>query len=316
FDRPRPPGTRPVVRSRLAVAAAVAAVSARPRALGTRAARACRARMVRGRGVVGREHGRIAGMPVGMRRGTPLATALAALLGRTALARVAAVGIAMAGRAGVDALGYVPGAERGRIAIGQRLGTLGLALLERLLRLLGGLLAAHRQPAVRLLAAAPAALLAHVVEAPQFASFVGDVVAVDVALRAVVAGDMQGGLGGPPLPDHRQQRERRRRAFLELERLAQCLDLGGRQFHRLPAQQGLRQRHLAVADALEAADLAALRLPQPAHLAVAAFLEQHLEPLVRIGAADAADLVERRRAVLRRHAAAQAVDDLLRHAVL
>src|SRR5690606_19111934 len=139
FDRPRPPGTRPVVRSRLAVAAAVAAVSARPRALGTRAARACRARMVRGRGVVGREHGRIAGMPVGMRRGTPLATALAALLGRTALARVAAVGIAMAGRAGVDALGYVPGAERGRIAIGQRLGTLGLALLERLLRLLGGL---------------------------------------------------------------------------------------------------------------------------------------------------------------------------------
>src|SRR5690606_37845889 len=63
------------------------------------------------------------------------------------------------------------------------------------------------------------------------------------------------------------------------------------------------------ADALQAADLAALRLPQPAHFAVAAFLQQHPEPVVRVGAADALDLVELRRAVLQRHAAGEPVDD-------
>src|SRR5690606_38054772 len=77
----------------------------------------------------------------------------------------------------------------------------------------------------------------------------------------------------------------------------------------------------AVAHALEAADLAALRLPQPADLAVAALGDHHLEPVVpaftgRAGAADALDPVELRRPVFQRHAAAQAVDDLLRHFLL
>src|SRR5690606_22098125 len=47
-----------------------------------------------------------------------------------------------------------------------------------------------------------------------------------------------------------------------------------------------------------------------------AFLDRHLEPLVGIGAADALDLVELRRAVFQRDAAAQAVDDLFRHGLL
>src|SRR3546814_3103847 len=64
---------------------------------------------------------------------------------------------------------------------------------------------------------------------------------------------------------------------------------------RLAAQQRLRQFHGAIAGSLEPRDLAALRLPQPAHFAVAAFLDRHLEPFIGIGAADALDLVELRR---------------------
>src|SRR5690606_9011668 len=333
-------GSRRAGRTVLAIAAArtaMAAATLGTRALGfaarTRTGRAWSARAraaragcggaVAGRSVVGREAHRAARMPVGMRGlGAALSAAGAALLARarpaarTRLARAAAVGVAVSGRTGVDAVGHVPGAERRRIAIRQRLGALGLALLERLLRLLGRLFAAHRQPAMRLLAAASATVLAHVVEAAQLATFVGGVVAVDVALRTTVAAHVHGRLRRLALADHRQQGQRRRRAFLQLELLAQGLDLGVGQLLRLPAQQRLRQRHLAVADALEATDLAALRLPQATHLAVAALLEQHLEPFVRIGAADALDLVELRRPVLQRHAAGEAVDDLLRHRLL
>src|SRR3546814_20583271 len=71
-----------------------------------------------------------------------------------------------------------------------------------------------------------------------------------------------------------------------------------------------------MAGELEPRELAALRLPQPAHFAVAAFLDRHLEPFIGIGAADALDLVELRRAVFQRDAAAQAVDDLLGHRLL
>src|SRR5690606_20819487 len=303
-------------------AAAIAAARAWPLvgAPGTarpRAARTGRVGVVAGRGMVGGKAHRAARVSVRMRGlGARLAAARAALLARAGLARSTAVRVAVAGRAGVDAVGHVPGAEGCRIALRQRLGSLGLALLERLLRLFRGLFAAHGQAAMRLLAAAPATVLAHVVEAAQFAPLVGGVVAVDVALRAAVAAHVHGRLGGLALADHRQQGQRRRRTFLEFEFLAQRLDLGIGQLQRLAAQQGLRQRDLAVADALEAADLAALGFPQAPHFAVAAFLEQHLEPLVGIGAADALDLLELRRSVLERDPAREAVDDLLRDRLL
>src|SRR3546814_17691981 len=71
-------------------------------------------------------------------------------------------------------------------------------------------------------------------------------------------------------------------------------DLFGKRL-RLAAQQRLRQFHGAIAGSLEPRDLAALRLPQPAHFAVAAFLDRHLEPFIGIGAADALDISEERR---------------------
>src|SRR5690606_35234788 len=212
---------RPAVAAAAVAAAGAGTLVRTSGAARARTARAGRAGAMAGRGVVGGEVHRAARMAVRVRGlGAALAAAGPTLLARAGLARAAAVGVAVAGRAGVHAIGHVPGAERRRVAVRQRLRTLGLALLERLLRLLGGLFAAHRQSAMRLLATAAAAILAHVVEAAQLASFVGGVVAVDVALRATVAADVHGGLGRLALADHRQQGQRRRRAFLELELLA------------------------------------------------------------------------------------------------
>src|SRR5690606_3067285 len=110
--------------------------------------------------------------------GTGLATLAAT---RTASAARAGTGVAVAAGAGAHALGHVPGTECGRVAFRQAAVTLDLALLERLLRLLGRRFAADGQAALEAaLAAATAAVLAHVVEAPQLAAFVGGVVAVDV----------------------------------------------------------------------------------------------------------------------------------------
>src|SRR5690606_11864928 len=162
----------------------------------------------------------IAERPVATRAGAALA---AAGLLAVRLPGAAAIGIAVAAGSGADAIGHVPGAERGRIAFRKRVGALLLALLEGLLRLLGRGLAADREAAVRLPAAA--AILAHVVEAAQFAALVGGVVAADVARRTPLAVDLHGRLAGLALADHRLQRQRRRRAFLELEFAAQGLDL-------------------------------------------------------------------------------------------
>ena len=91
------------------------------------------------------------------------------------LLRAAAVGIAVAGRAGLHAIGHVPSAERSRIAIWQGARALVGTLLERLLRLLGRRVAADGQAAMRLArtAATTAAIFAHVVEATQLTAFVG-----------------------------------------------------------------------------------------------------------------------------------------------
>src|SRR3546814_6518226 len=98
------------------------------------------------------------------RRSSDLAGLLA-----VGLLRAAAVGVSVAAGAGVDAVGHVPGAERRRVAFRQRIAIL-LALLERLLRLLGRGFAAAGEAAVRL---APAtAVFARVVEAAQFAALV------------------------------------------------------------------------------------------------------------------------------------------------
>src|SRR5690606_4727203 len=137
----------------------------------------------------------------------------------------ARAGVAVPGRAGVDAIGHVPAAERGRVALGQ--GALVLALLERIVRLSRGRLAGDRKAAGWLArsAATTAAVLANVVEAPQLAALVGRAVAADVALAAVLATHLHGGLGGAALADHRQQGQCGRCAILEPELAAQGLDL-------------------------------------------------------------------------------------------
>src|SRR5690606_28983960 len=286
---------------------------------------------------------RIAGVAVRV-RSTPLAAAstartacvaarttrtgaTGAATGRLAAVRFArtarTVGVAMAAGSGVDAVGDVPGAERRRIlrsrarlAATRVLSRLARTFrLERLVELLGRGLAADGEAAMGLLAAASATVLAHVVETAQLAAFVGGVMAADITLGAMAA-HVHGRFGGLALADHRLQRQCRWRAVFQAELLAQRLDAFGRQFLRMSTQQRLRQLDAAVLDALQATDLATLRFPQAAHFAVAAFLEQYAEPVVRIGTADAFDLVELRRAVVQRHAAAQTVGDLVRHAVL
>src|SRR5690606_33039675 len=147
---------------------------------------AARAAILARRGVVGREVHRVArtvgtrglartlaGACTGATGAAGTRTAADGLAARTRLA--AGTGVAMAAGAGADAFRHVPGAERGRIAIRQRLQrALLLALLERLLRLLGRHLAADGQATVRLLAAAAAAtVLADVVETAQLAALVG-----------------------------------------------------------------------------------------------------------------------------------------------
>ena len=80
------------------------------------------------------------------------ATAGAAVAGRT--------GVAVAAGPGAHAFGHVPGAERGGIAFRQAAVALGLALLERLLRLLGRRFAADGQAALEAAALATAATAA------------------------------------------------------------------------------------------------------------------------------------------------------------
>src|SRR3546814_4546993 len=122
--------------------------------------------------------------------GAPLAAAGLLAVG---LLRAAAVGVSVAAGAGVDAVGHVPGAERRRVAFRQRIALL-LALLERLLRLLGRGFAADGEAAVRLAPATATAVFAHVVEAAQFAALVRGAVAADVAVRAVLAAALHGRL--------------------------------------------------------------------------------------------------------------------------
>jgi len=105
-----------------------------------------------------------------------------------------------------------------------------------------------------LVAEAPTtAILAHVVEASQFATFVGTARSTDMRAAFSAAGfgtKIDRRLGGPALADHRLQRQRRRRAVLEAQFGAQLLDLVAGHFLRLAAQQLAWQLDLAVADAL------------------------------------------------------------------
>src|SRR4249919_2261405 len=98
------------------------------------------------------------------------------------LARAAcAVGIAMAAGTGIDAIGYVPGAERGRIRGARLLVATRAALprrartfrLERALRLLGRGFAGHGEALLARASTTTAAIFAHVVEAAQFTAFIG-----------------------------------------------------------------------------------------------------------------------------------------------
>src|SRR5690606_25132598 len=158
-------------RSATAAAGSTTTGAARGGAAVAARARAARAGGPAARGrVVGREVRRAVGVAVGaagtalLRRARALALLRATLLPRLLAARLlgpAAVGVAVAAGAGVHAIGHVPAAERGGVAFGQR--ALVLALLERLVGLLGGGFAADGEAAVAALArlAATAAVLAH-----------------------------------------------------------------------------------------------------------------------------------------------------------
>src|SRR5688572_21037083 len=305
----------------------VAGVPVRTRATATTAgtARAARRAVAAIRAIaVGVERTRRAatGAAVAAARTAELLAATAARLAAVRFPGARAFGIAMTGRTGLDAFGHEPRAERGGIAavVALLARAHALALLARTLRLErtgAGLrrgLAADGETAVRLLAAAAAAaIFAHMVEATQFASFVRGVVAADITRCTARATEVQRRLRRLALADHGHQRQRRGRAVFQAELRAKHGDLVRRQFLRLAAQQRLRQRHVAVTDALEARDLAALRFPQAADFAVAAFLQQHAEPVVGtvFAAADAFDFGEVRRAVVEQHAAVQAIDELV-----
>src|SRR5690606_27604380 len=249
--------------------------------------------------------------------GTTTATA-GGLAGATALGRTGAARRRHAGN-GVHALGHVPAAEGGRILVvhARRLGVAAAAagapaLAARSLAAGGGGAvavvvvargAARAAGLAALLAlagraaAAAARLLAQVVEAAQFARLFLEHGAIDVGGLLSVLADADLGGARAALADHRLQGQRRR-AVLQAKLLAQALDLGLRQLLAMAALEHARQDDVAVAHALEAADLVALRFPHPPHFAVAALVQHHPEPGVRVGAADALDLVKLRRAVL------------------
>ena len=124
--------------------------------------------------------------------------------------------------------------------------------------------------------AAARAFFAHVVEAAQFTGFFVDV-AVDVGVLVAVAANADFGRTRFALADDRLQGQHRR-VVVEAEMGTQGFHLGLFHFHALAAFEQARQGDVAVAHALQAADLIALRFPQAAHFTVAAFSDDHLEP--------------------------------------
>src|SRR6185437_1881968 len=94
---------------------------------------------------------------------------------------------------------------------------------------------------------------------------------------------------------------------------AQILDRVFGQRLVLPRTQSARQFDVAVTDALQAADQQSLRIPQAAHFAVAAFVQDHAEPAVAAAAADHVDLVEARGTVFQFDAGFQFFQHLVGH---
>src|SRR5690348_157460 len=95
--------------------------------------------------------------------------------------------------------------------------------------------------------------------------------------------------------------------------VAQSLDRVFRERLVLAGTQAARQFDVAVADAFQAADQQALRIPQAAHFAVAALVQDHAEPAMAAAAADHVDLVETRGAVFQLHAGFQFFQHLVGH---
>src|SRR6185312_6253118 len=93
------------------------------------------------------------------------------------------------------------------------------------------------------------------------------------------------------LVHHGAEREHRC-GCAETGALAEFLDRGFVERFAIAATQGAREFDGAVADALQAADEEALRIPQAAHFAVATFADRDAEPAVAAAAADDRDFVE------------------------
>ena len=136
--------------------------------------------------------------------------------------------------------------------------------------------------------------------------------AVDVSILVAVAADADFGRTRFALTDDRLQGQHRR-VVVESEMGAQGFHFCLFQFHALAAFEQARQGDVTVAYALQAADLIALRFPEAADFAVAAFGDDHLEPGVRITGADAFDFFEFGRTVIQRHTAGKAVDHVVGH---
>src|SRR6185312_3976741 len=171
--------------------------------------------------------------------------------------------------------------------------------------------AVHFAAGRALLLAAARRLFADAVVGAQLARFVvmGAAPAAGGAAFGAVLGDVA---VGAALVQHRAQGEHGLRRA-KAGGLAQLLHGFLVQRGAVVAAQGAWQLDAAVADALEAADQEALRIPQPAHFAVAALTDHHAEPAVAAAAADHGDLVEAGGAVFQFHAGLELLDHLVGH---
>ncbi|MBV6412431.1 MAG: hypothetical protein OMOMHJEC_00203 [Xanthomonadales bacterium] len=110
---------------------------------------------------------------------------------------------------------------------------------------------------------------------------------------------------------HRQHAQLAARAHRQFHRFQQACDLLGLEFAVPATFQILAEFDDAVAHAFQSADLGADRFPQSPHLALAAFADEDLEPLVAAFAAERLDLLEVRWAIFQFDARPQSLQGLV-----
>src|SRR6185437_12540966 len=163
---------------------------------------------------------------------------------------------------------------------------------------------ASRWPATALAATWREIVRAHAIERGEFASLA--VMRAGPGLGRLFGRTHLGDRAAPgtALMQHRLQGKRRLRRP-GAGQFAQRIHSIGRQRFVLAGAQAARQFDIAVADAFQAAHQKALRIPQAAYFAVAAFAQHHAEPAVAAAAIDDVDFIEARRTVFQLHAGFQ-----------